>query len=154
MTSPVFGQDLDDHRNPIFLELFSTAPGATMTLGCSLPEIGEPPEYVRDKVYTEFARTNASTTPFLTQEGDSVYHATVSGTIPESCWLGRAPLMFTYVRGQQDGFTVVVFDDAGIDCLLHEVLTLHKSPINSGYRCAMRYGGGELRRSVRVDANR
>jgi hypothetical protein len=154
MTTPVFGEDIGDHRSAVSFELFAIAPGATMTLGCSLPMIGEPPEYLREKVYTEFARTTAAATPYLTVEGDSVYRAVATGTIPDSCWLGGPPFMFTYVRAQEDGFTALVFDDAGIGCLLHEILTLRRSPIDSGYRCAMRYGGGELRRSIRVDADR
>jgi hypothetical protein len=133
MVGPTWGTWVDDHTHAIDFNLYAIKPSAKMTLECSTP-------WWVGTSYQQFAEVTASATALITVGGGSIYVANVSRVVPEACWGSyHGTEVVTDIRPKQDGWNAAVFDDAGLDCAVHEVLVEHKSPIDAGQDCRLKY---------------
>lgn len=129
MTSPYHGQTISDRSDAVTFNFYATSPNATVTIDCG-PGYFDP--------YQNSILTFTSVTSPTTIHGETVYYAGGSRVVPSSCWDHIHGSYMTRLRPKQDGRSMRVYDQAGLNCI-GSALRAGDGPITAGSTCALTY---------------
>lgn len=128
MMSPVHGDIINDRNDQVTFTFYATSPSTEITVECA-------PSYFGSFI-DAFSFTSSSNA--FPVNGDDVYSAGGRRVLPSGCWDYVHGRWMTRIRPKQDGYSMRVYNEEGIDCLGTK-LGEGDGALSAGNECGMKY---------------
>jgi hypothetical protein len=129
MLSPTWGDEISSTAAAVSFSFYATESNRAITVDCAPGLIGAP--------FTNAFTIQSGTSPW-TYNGETVYPTSTSRVLPSHCWGTFHGRPTTRLRPRQDGRSMMVYDDDGIDCI-GEAFANGDGPTTAGYACRLTY---------------
>ena len=127
VTSPIDGEVVDDHTEPVEFSVWALDEGVEVEIWCEPYYPPGPAQLVTTLTTKSFS---------WEQEGDRVHLGSGEGVVPESCWSYFHNSYHTIIRAtQEDNYSYLTFDQDGLDCLYDSTISGATSPVTSATDC-------------------